>query len=156
MDINVTLFGEMITFGILVWVMMKYIWPPLIKLIEERQKQIADGLEAARRGQNDLKISQERAKKEIREAKNKASIILDKANKQAISCIEEGKEKSIEKYNKILDQANQDIEIETNKAKEILQKQTADLVIASTEKILRQKIDVKTQEKLIDELIAKI
>jgi len=156
MDLNLTLLGEMITFGMLVWFMMKYIWPPFMRVLEERQKKIADGLEAAERGKNDLKIAQEQVKKQMRKAKIEASTILDKANKQAISFVEEGKTNAQKERNKILAQADQDIEIAANKAKNSLQKQTVDLVMAATEKVLQQKVDSATQKKLVDEMIAKI
>lgn len=156
MDINVTLFGEMITFAILVWVMMKYVWPPFMKMLEERQQKIADGLEAAERGQNDLKIAQESVKKQLRDAKQESSSILDNANKKAVEIIEEGKEEAGVERDKILTKAAQNIVVETNKAKESLQKQTAELVVAATEKILQEKVDGETQKKLVDTLIAKI
>ncbi|HBY55596.1 MAG TPA: ATP synthase F0 subunit B, partial [Coxiellaceae bacterium] len=90
MNINLTLFGEMLTFAILVWVIMKYIWPPLMKAIQERQEKIAAGLEAAQRGQRELKLIQTNAAEQIHQAKIKASTILDQANQQATAFIEEG------------------------------------------------------------------
>jgi len=156
MDINLTLFGEMLTFAVLVWVTMKYIWPPLVKVMEERQQKIADGLEAAKRGQEALKLAQKNITQQLQEAKDRATTILDQANQQANQLIEEGKVKAQEECTKILAKARLDVEQEINNTKHELQQQTADLVIAATEKILQQRIDKTTHQKLIDQVIAEI
>jgi len=156
MDINVTLFGEMLTFAVLVWVTMKYIWPPLLKVMEERQQKIAAGLEAAKSGQYALELAQKNIAEQIHEAKTKAATILDLANHKANNLIEEGKVKAQDECAKILAKAKLDIEQEINKTKKELQQQTAALVIAATEKILQQKIDEATQQELINQLIAEI
>ncbi|MEI8055306.1 MAG: F0F1 ATP synthase subunit B [bacterium] len=156
MDINVTLFGEMLTFAVLVWATMKYIWPPLTKVMEERQKKIAAGLEAAQQGQYALELAQKNIDKQLREAKAKVAIILDQASQQANNLVEEGRIKAQSECAKILAKSKLDIQQEINKTKQELQQQTADLVIAATEKILQQKIDTATQQKLINQLIADI
>jgi F-type H+-transporting ATPase subunit b len=156
MDINITLLGEMLTFAVLVWVMMKYIWPPLMKAIEERQQKIADGLAAAERGKNELELAQTNIAEQLRQTKNKAIVILNQASAQANDCFEKKKAEAEEERIKLLAQAKIDIEQEVNSAKYILQQQTADLVIAATEKILQQKIDSVAQKKLVNELISSI
>ncbi|CAL7963365.1 ATP synthase subunit b 1 [Gammaproteobacteria bacterium] len=156
MDINITLFGEMLTFAVLVWATMKYIWPPLIKIMEERQKKIAAGLEAAQQGQYALEAAQKNIAGQLNGAKAKVAIILDQANQQANNLIEEGRIKAQSEYAKILAKSKLDIEQEINKTKQELQQQTASLVIAATEKILQQKIDTATQQKLINQLITEI
>ena len=156
MNINLTLFGEMLTFAILVWVIMKYIWPPLMKAIQDRQEKIAAGLEAAQRGQRELKLIQTNAAEQIHQAKIKASTILDQANQQATAFIEEGKASAQTERAKILAQAKLNIEQEINKTKDELQQHVVDLVIATTEKLLQQKIDETTQKNLINKLITNI
>jgi F-type H+-transporting ATPase subunit b len=156
MDINITLFGEMLTFAVLVWATMKYIWPPLTKIMEERQIKIAAGLEAAQQGQYALESAQKNIAGQLHEAKSKVAIILDQANQQANNLIEEGRSKAQSEYAKILAKSKLDIEQEINKTKRELQQQTASLVIIATEKILQQKIDTATQQKLINQLIAEI
>jgi F-type H+-transporting ATPase subunit b len=156
MNLNATLFGEMLTFAVLIWVTMKYIWPPLTKTMQERQQKIAAGLEAAQRGQHSLETARKNAAEQLQEAKNRAAEILDQASKQANGLIEEGKIKTEGECAKILAQAKRDIEQEINKTKKALQKQTVDLVIAATEKMLDQKIDAPTQDKLINQLIEEI
>lgn len=156
MDINVTLFGEMITFSILVWVMMRYIWPPLMKAIQERQQKIAAGLEAAERGQHELETAKLTATEHLHQTKIKANAIVDQAKIEAINIVEESKVNARIEHDKILALGKLELTQEINVAKSELQKQTSDLVIAIAEKILQQKIDATTQNKLIDDLIAKI
>ena len=156
MNINLTLFGEMLTFAVLVWVIAKYIWPPLMKIIQERQEKIAAGLEAAERGQRELKLVQTNAAEQIYQAKIKATAILDQANQQANGFIEEGKISAQTERAKILAQAKLNLEQEVNKTKDELQQHVVDLVIATTEKILQQKVDETTQKNLIDKLITNI
>jgi len=156
MSINITLLGEMLTFAVLVWVTMKYIWPPLTKVMEERQKKIAAGLEAAQQGQYALELAQKNIAGQLHEAKAKVVVILDQANQQANNLIEESRIKAQSECAKILAKSKLDIEQEINKTQQELQQQTASLVIAATEKILQQKIDAATQQKLINQLIAEI
>ena len=156
MDINLTLFGEMLTFAVLVWVMMKYIWPPLIKALEERQQKIASGLEAAERGKHELELAQINVAEQLHKTKAEASLMLNQAGRQANDILEKTKAAATEARAQILAQAKIDIEQEISSAKYILQQQTAELVVAATEKILQQKVNDVTQKKLIDELIANI
>lgn len=156
MNINVTLFGEMLTFAVLVWVMMRYIWPPLMKAIEERQQKIATGLEAAERGKNALELAQTNIAEQLRQTKIEAATMLNQANQQAGDVIEKTKAAAEGERVKILAQAKIDIEQEVNSAKYVLQQQTVDLAITAAEKILQQKIDDVTQKKMVDELIASI
>lgn len=156
MDINITLFGEMITFALLVWVMMKFIWPPIIKALHERQQKIADGLQAAERGQRDLELAHQKVADELRDAKTQAYIILDQANQQVSTLIEDGKAKAQLEGEKLLAGVKSNIEHEIAKAKETLGKQTAEIAIQVAEKILQKKVDATCQQKLIDQLIEEI
>jgi F-type H+-transporting ATPase subunit b len=156
MDINMTLFGEMITFAVLVWATMKYIWPPLTKAMQERQQKIAAGLAAAERGQHALELAQKNVNQQLQAVKTKAALILDQAHQQATNLIEEGRINAQNEYAKILTKAKLDLEQEINKTKRELQQQTANLVIAATKKILQQKVDETTQQQLINQLIAEI
>jgi F-type H+-transporting ATPase subunit b len=156
MDINLTLVGEMLTFAVLVWVMMKYIWPPFMKAIEERQKKIVEGLEAAARGKHELELTKNVIAEELHRSKIEAALLLSQASRTASDIIDKMKQRAVEERAKILAQARIDIEEETNSAKYALKDQTAELVLAATEKILQKKIDDTTQMKLIKELISNI
>ncbi|MCL5261451.1 MAG: F0F1 ATP synthase subunit B [Gammaproteobacteria bacterium] len=156
MDINITLLGEVITFAVLIWVTMKYVWPPLAGAMEERQKKIAAGLEAAERGQKDLVLAQQKITEELRHAKNQATAIIDKAELEVNKLIEDGRAKAQIEGEKLIALAKNNIEHEVTKAKTILQKQTVEIAIKAAEKILQSKIDAGEQQKLIEQLIEEI
>ena len=156
MNINLTLVGEMITFAILVWVTMKFIWPPITKAMREREKKIADGLEAATRGEKSLELAQEKVKKQLREVKLEASGIIDQANKRVAQMLEEAKDKASLEGKKMLDLAKADIGKEMEAAKEELLNQVAALVIEIAEKVLQKNIDAKTNAELINKLLEEI
>lgn len=156
MDINLTLFGEMLTFAILIWVTMKYVWPPILKAMQERQEKIASGLLAAERSEQLMALTRTKASEYLRTNKAKTNAIFANANEQANQIIEASKTKAQEESDKILAKARIDIQQEQSKARQELRKQTADLVIAATEKLLLQKIDVDTHQKLINKFISEI
>lgn len=156
MDINVTLFGEMITFAVLVWFMMKFVWPPVIKALNDRQQKISDGLKAAERSQKDLELTHQKVAEQLHEAKTQAYVILDQANQQANSIVDEGKIKAQEEGERILATAKNNIEQELIKTKVTLTKQTAEVAVKIAEKILQQNVSVEYQQQLIDKLIKEI
>jgi F-type H+-transporting ATPase subunit b len=153
-NINLTLFGQMITFMVLVVVTMKYIWPPLLNALENRRKQVAEGLEAAERGHRELEITQEKVKKELLKAKQAAAHIVDQANQRAARIVEEGKERGREEGNRLVTIAQGQIEQDMQAAKQKLLKEVTKLVISGAEKILEQKIDSSTNNRLVDQYIA--
>lgn len=156
MNINATLFGQMITFMILVFVTMKYIWPPLIKALEDRRKQIADGLEAAERGRHELELARHKIVDQLKEAKHQAANILDQANQRSNRMIEDAKVKAREEGDRLIFLAREQINQEFRAAKEELVKQIATLSISGVEKILEEQIDESTNSRLVDQLIAEI
>lgn len=156
MDINATLLGEMLTFGVLVWATMKYIWPPLLQVMQERQQKIADGLAAAQQGQEALELANQQVAHQLRETKERAATILEQANQQANNVIAASKNKAHVEYTKILTKAKLDIAQELAKTKTELRQQTATLAIAATEKILQQQMNPAIQQKLINQLITTI
>jgi len=154
MDLNITLLGEIITFAVLIFVTMKYIWPPVTKAMEERQEKIASGLQAAERAENDLKIAQDKAKKMLSSAQKQAKTLLTKTEEEASKMLETSKLSAQKESDKILTNAEATIQKEKNIAKEELQKHLTDLVMINTKKILEEKLDARTQDKLIDQFIA--
>ncbi|KPJ68130.1 MAG: hypothetical protein AMJ43_01630 [Coxiella sp. DG_40] len=156
MNINATLIGEMITFAILVWVTMKYIWPPIQKAMRDREKKIVDGLEAAEHGQKSLQLAEQRAIKQLKEAKAKAGNIIENANMQAAQLVEQGKGKAQQEAKKIFALAQSDVATEAEKVKQQLRSQIATLVLAAAEKVLQESIDAAANQKLIDKFIEEI
>ncbi|MCK4871002.1 MAG: F0F1 ATP synthase subunit B, partial [Gammaproteobacteria bacterium] len=117
MNINVTLLGEMITFGVLIFVTMKFIWPPITKAMDERQKKIADGLAAGARGEKNLELAQNKVKKELIAVKKDAVDIIDEANRRMAQIIDEAKAKADKEGKRILTAAQGDINKEMEAAK---------------------------------------
>lgn len=156
MNINLTLLGQMITFMILVGVTMKYIWPPMMKALDDRRKQITEGLEAAERGHHELELARHRATENLRDAKLEAAKIIDIANQRAARVVEDAKEKAREEGDRLITLAKDQIAQEVQTAKQQLLKQVAMLAISGAEKILAEKIDGSTNDRLVDQLIDEI
>lgn len=156
MEINATLIGQLITFAILVWFTMRYVWPPITKAMHEREKKIAAGLEAAERGKHELEVAEHKALTIIREAKLEASHVIEQAHKRSMQIVEEAKEGARQESQRLLDHAQEEIALQVNQAKEILRKQLATLAVAGAEKIIRRNLDVSTQAGLLDEFAAEI
>jgi len=155
-NINLTLFGQTIAFAIFVWFCMKYVWPPLTQAMQERQKKIAEGLDAAGRAQQDLKLAQEKVSNTLRESREQATQIIEQANKQANAIIEEAKQQAIAEGERLMAGAKAEVEQEVNRAKAELRTQVAALAILGAEKILESKVDTKAHNKLVDKLASQL
>ena len=156
MNINATLFGQFITFAILVWFTMRYVWPPIMKAMHEREKKIASGLEAAERNKRELEQGQHKVINMIREAKIQATQLIEQANKHSALVLEEAKEQAREEQKRIIALAQDEIEREVNQTKEKLKKQLATLAIAGAEKLVRHHLDSAKQMTLLDEFVAEL
>lgn len=156
MNINATLLGQAISFALFVWFCMKYVWPPLMKAIEERQKKIADGLQAAERAAKDLDLAQANASDQLKEAKRTATEIIEQANKRKSQILDEAREEAQAERQKILAQAEAELEAERNRARDELRKQVATLAVAGAEKILERSIDKDAQKDILDNITAKL
>lgn len=150
MNINLTLLAQAVSFAILIWFTVKFVWPPLLKAVETRQKTIADGLAAAERGKHDLELAAKRAADELRAAKEKASEIIAMAEKRASEIVEEAKNNAKIEGDRIIAGARAEIDQEVNRAKEGLRQQVALLAVAAAEKILRREIDAKAHNDLLN------
>ena len=156
MNINATLLGQAISFALFVWFCMKYVWPPLMQAIEERQKKIADGLQAAERAAKDLDLAQANASDQLKEAKRTATEIIEQANKRKAQILDEAREDAQTERQKILSQAEAELEAERNRARDELRKQVATLALAGAEKILERSIDKDAHKDLLDNITAKL
>ncbi len=152
MDINLTLIGQTIAMIVFVWFCMKFIWPPLLEAIEERQQQIEDGLAAADRGEEKLVQAQAEAEEVIAEARQQATTILNQANGRANEIVADGKADGVKERERQLTAATAEIEQETNRAREELRGQVSAVAIAGAEKILNREIDAKTHKDILGEL----
>lgn len=156
MNINATLLGQAITFAILIWFTMKFVWPPLMAAMAERAKTIADGLAAAERGKHDLELAEKRAAELLRQGKEKASEIIAASEKRATEIIEEAKNQAKAEGERILVAAKADIEQEVFRAREQLRSQVTAVALAGAGKILSKEIDAKAHNDLLDKLVAEI
>lgn len=156
MSINATLIGQLIAFILFVAFTMKFVWPPLIKAIEERQKKIADGLAASERGQHDLELAKKEAAHHLKDAKSQAAEILEQANKRGVAIVEEAKAEARAEADRIKAGALAELEQEVNRAKEGLRSQVASLAVAGAEKILARSIDASAQADIVEKLVAEL
>ena len=156
MNINATLFGQVIVFVILIWFTMKFIWPHLTNAIEERQKKIADGLAAADRGQKDLVEAKDAADDIIREARDKAGKIVDQANKRSTELIEEARSTALSEGQRLVADARQEIELEKSKAREQLRNEVVAIALAGTSRLLEREVDPRTHAELLEKLAVEV
>jgi len=140
-SINATLIGQMITFALLVWFTMKYIWPPLFDSLEERKKKITEGLAAAEKGQEDLLLAEKRAIAVLKEAKEQSSEIVSLAQKRANELVEESKDQAKKEGERMIVAAQAQIEQEMQQAREGLRQEVATLALSVAEQILDAEID---------------
>ena len=152
MDINLTLIGQTIAMIVFVWFCMKFIWPPILEALEERQKQIEEGLAAADKSQEKLVQAQAEADEIVKEARQQATGILGQAHSRANEIVAEGKADGVKERERQLAAAKAEIEQETNKAREELRGQVSAIAIASAEKILNREIDGKVHEDILGKL----
>jgi len=149
-NINLTLLGQAITFGIFIWFTMKFVWPPIMQAISERQKTIADGLAAAQQGQESLQQAHKAANDELSIARKKASEVIDGANKRAEQMISAAQEKAQAEGQRLLLQAQAQIAQDMQQAREKLQREIAQIAIAGAQQLLERSVDEKAQQELID------
>ena len=156
MDINMTLIGQTIAMIVFVWFCMKFIWPPIMTAIEERQQEIADGLAAAEKGQQSLDKAKAEADDIVADARKQATSILDQANARANEIIAEGKADGVKERERQLAAATAEVEQETNRAREELRGQVSAIAVASAEKILQREIDASAHEDILSKLAAEL
>ncbi|MFZ5722178.1 MAG: F0F1 ATP synthase subunit B [Pseudomonadota bacterium] len=156
MNITVTLFAQMAAFILLIWFINKVLWGPLSKMMEDRQKRIADGLSAADRAAKDLELAQEKAAGEIRAAREQGAQIVAMANKRATEIVEEAKAQARVEADRLIVAAKAEVDQEAHRAREQLRKQVAVLAVAGAEKVLSKSIDAKAHGELLDKLAAEL
>ena len=156
MDINATFIGQALAFAILIWFSYKFVWPPLMAAIEERQQKIAEGLAAADNAQKNLAQAQDKVNEELKAARSKANEIIEQAHQRANSLIDAAKADAIAEGNRQKALAEAEIEAAANRAKEDLRKQVSALAVSGAEKLLKREIDANAHRALIDDLAAQL
>ena len=156
MNINLTLIAQLASFAVFVWFTMKFVWPPLVRALEERKVQIADGLAAAERGAHVKELAEQAAKEKLHEAKLQSAEIVARAEKRTAEIVDEAKEQARVEGDRIVTAARADIEQEINKAREVLRTRVGELAVAGAEKILRREINADAHKEIVDELAKQI
>ena len=152
MDINLTLIGQTIAMIVFVWFCMKFIWPPLLSAIEERQEKIAEGLAAADMSARKLEEAKAEAEQIVSDARKQATSILDQAHARANEIVAEGKSDGVKERDRQLAAAKAEIDAETNRAREELRGQVSAVALAGAEKILNREIDAREHEDILGKL----
>ena len=150
MNINITLFAQALVFAAFIWFTIKFVWPPLLRAIEARQKQIADGLAAAEQGRKSLEVSAKQAAQAIDEARVRASEIIAQAERRDAQMVEAAKVAAKSEGDREKAAAKAEIEQATQRAREQLREQVAALAVAGAEKILRREVDAKAHAELLE------
>ncbi|MBK5929868.1 F0F1 ATP synthase subunit B [Halochromatium salexigens] len=150
MNINLTLISQMIAFAVFVAFCMKYVWPPIMKALDERATKIAEGLAAAERGQQEQEIGRQKALEEMKAAKTKAADIVAQAQKRYNEVMDEAKRDAQGEAERIRTAAHAEIEQETNRAREELRERMATLAVAAAEKVLEKEVDASAHKALLD------
>jgi F-type H+-transporting ATPase subunit b len=153
-NINLTIIGQSITFLFFVWFCKAFVWSAIRTAMDERESQIADGLEAADRAGKDLELAQDKAMQNLRESKEQAAGIIDAANKRGVQIVDEAKDAAREEGDRLKAAAQAEIEQEFNRAKEALRSQVATLALAGAEKVLEASIDEGAHKELVEKLAA--
>ncbi len=156
MNINLTLIIQMLVFAMLVWAVMKFIWPSILGTMDERARKIAMGLEAAEKGQQQLQEAHKEAEVIIREARERARQIIDQAQHRANEAIEQAKGTATSEGQRLVAAAQQQITLESMRAREGLRHDVGKLAVQAASKLLEREIDARAHADLIDKLAAQI
>lgn len=152
MNINATLFAQIIVFFALVWFTMKFVWPPIAKALDERAAKVAEGLAAAERGKNDFEQAEKKVAELLAEGRGQVAEMVANAEKRAAKIVEEAKEQASTEAALITAQAKADVEQEMNRARESLREQVAALAVKGAESILRVEVDAQKHAQLLSTL----
>jgi F-type H+-transporting ATPase subunit b len=156
MNINLTLLGQAISFSIFVWFCVKYVWPPILAALEERENRIADGLAAAEKGQQDLANAEHRIEETLAEGREKAQEFINQANKRGDEIVEQAKQTAIDEGERLLTAARSLIDQERNEARESLRGEVATLALAGAEQVLMREVDANAHRDVLDKLAAEL
>ena len=149
MNINATLLAQAVVMIVFVAICWRYIYPPILSVMQEREKKISDGLEAAKKADDSLEEAKLAFDKELNQAKAEAAEILEKANARASKIVSDASSKAESEAEKIMASAETAIENETNKAKEELRQQMSDIIIDTTQKILGDEISKEKHQDIL-------
>jgi F-type H+-transporting ATPase subunit b len=152
LGINVTLLGQMGTFLVFIWFTMKFVWPPIVKALEERRERIADGLAAAERGQRALDEADALVAERLREARQQGAQIIEQADRRGAELVDEAKQNAEAAAERIMSQGRAELELEISRARAALQGEVAAIALSGARQLLEREIDASTHRELLDRL----
>jgi len=156
MNINLTLLLEMIVFALFVWFTMKYVWGPIVGVLDARKATIADGLAASEKGLKEQELAEERAIDLIKQAKVEAAEIVAQAKARDTQMVQEAKDKATEEAGRVMAGAQAEIDQEVNRAKDSLRSKVSELAVAGASKILGKEVDAGAHKSALKALIEQI
>lgn len=156
MSINATLLAQMIVFAIFVWFTMKFVWPPIMQAMRERQKRISEGLAAAERGVRELNEATTKAESMVGKAREQAQEILSNAQRQANETLDRARDEARAEGDRIVTAAREEVDQAVASAKDDLRREVGALAVTGAERILKREIDAKAHNDIIDDLVAEI
>ena len=150
MNINATLLGQMITFGLFVWFTMRFVWPLLEQALKQRHQKIAEGLQAAEHGHTELALAKKMVVKEIREARAKAADIVDHAHKQATLILEAARKEAVQEREQIVASGHLEIEQQSRLVRDQLRSDSVQYAVLMAEKLLGRVMNEADQQQWLD------
>jgi len=151
-SLNATLLAQLVVFFILAWVTMSFVWPPIVKALDERAKKIADGLSAADKAKSELSSANKRVEEQLAASRNETTKLLADAEKRGLVIVEEAKKRAEDEGAKIVAAAKAEAEQQSIKAREVLREQVAALAVKGAEQILRREVDAAAHADLLSRL----
>lgn len=156
MNINLTLIGQTITFIVFVWFCMKFIWPPLMGVLEKRRQTIADGLAAGEKGRHELELAEKRAVDIVKKAKHDATDVIAAADRRAAEIADQAKDTAATEAKRIVEAARAEIDQELNRVREQLRESVSKLAVAGASRILEKEVDAKTHAQLLESVVRQL
>ena len=156
MNINATLIGQTIAFFLFVWFCKKFVWPPMVNAMQERQTQIADGLAAAEKGQQAQDVAEKEAAQRVSEAKSQAAEIIANAEKRGNVVVDEAKATAGSEKERIIASAQAEVEQDVHSAREELRLQVSSIAVAAASKIVDKEIDEQAHAGLLEDLVKQL
>ena len=156
MDINLTIIGQTFAMIVFVWFCMKFVWPPMMLALDERRQTIADGLAAAEQGRQALSEAQSKYDEKVHEAREEAAQIIAKANKRSGEIVDEARVSAREEGEKLLAQAQAEIELEKARARDELRGQVAAVAMSGARQLLERELSGTDHQAMLDKLAAEL
>jgi F-type H+-transporting ATPase subunit b len=155
-NINLTLIVQMLVFATLIFAVMKWLWPPILTAMAERERKIAQGLAAAEQGEQELAAARGKAEGIVREARERANQIIDHAQHRANELVEQAKGTASSEGARLIAAAQQQIQLDATRARETLRREVAGIAVGAAAKLLGREIDAHKHAELLDQLAAEV